>query len=158
MSGRHHALDHRDQPSAEQAGRARYRAIRRIGQNDAARYRRVRDRRRGNLPRADLRCLDPADGTEHWRKEGLGYFHIGVAATGDGKLLLLDDSGNLLLAEAEREGFKELARAKVCRGTFVDPVLSGGCVFVRDDREVVCLQLPSPQDADNEKSPPEDER
>jgi outer membrane protein assembly factor BamB len=24
------------------------------------------------LPRADLRCLDPADGTEHWQKQGLG--------------------------------------------------------------------------------------
>lgn len=92
------------------------------------------------LPRADLRCIDVATGKEKWQKQGLGYFHVGVIATADGKLLLLDDAGNLTLAEAA-DGFKQLARSKVCGGTFVNPVLSNGKLFARDGKEVVCVDL-----------------
>ena len=60
------------------------------------------------------------------------------------KLLLLDDAGTLLLAEPARDGFRELARAKVCRGTFVNPALADGLLYVRDDQEVICLRLPPP--------------
>jgi outer membrane protein assembly factor BamB len=103
------------------------------------------------LPRADLRCLDLAKGEELWRKDGLGYFHVGVISTGDGKLLLLDDGGYLILAEATREGFKQLAKSAICRGTLSNPSLSDGCVYVRDDKEVIGLQL-SPS-ADVQKRP-----
>jgi outer membrane protein assembly factor BamB len=93
------------------------------------------------LPRADVRCLDPSDGKELWRKEGLGYFHVGLIATANDRLLLLDDSGKLILAGAGRDGFRELCRAKVCGGTFANPVLVDGRLIVRDDKELVCLQL-----------------
>ncbi|MGE3314810.1 MAG: PQQ-binding-like beta-propeller repeat protein [Planctomycetaceae bacterium] len=96
------------------------------------------------LPRADLRCIEITSGKEKWRKESLGYFHIGVILTGDRKLLLLDDGGNLTLAETEK-GFKQLARAKICGGTFVNPVLSNGKLFARDGKEVVCVELPLAQ-------------
>ncbi len=93
------------------------------------------------LPRTDLRCLDLAKGDELWKQEGIGYYHVGVITTGDGKLLLLDDGGNLILAEPTREAFKQLAKSPVCRGTLTNPALSGGCVYVRDDKEVICVQL-----------------
>ena len=93
------------------------------------------------LPRADVRCLNAVSGKELWHKEGLGYFHVGVIVTGDGKLLLLDDAGNLTLADPA-ESFKALSRSKVCRGTFVNPVLSDGKLYARDDAKVVCVQLP----------------
>lgn len=92
-------------------------------------------------PRADLRCLDLAKGDELWKKEGLGYYHMGPIVTGDGKLLILDDGGNLLLAEGSREGFKELAKAKICRGAFCNPAVASGRLYVRDDRELICLDL-----------------
>ena len=36
---------------------------------------------------------------------------------------------------------KEIARAKVCGGTLVSPALADGRLFVRDDKEVICLRL-----------------
>ncbi len=93
------------------------------------------------LPRTDLRCLDLSNGDELWKREGIGYYHVGVITTGDGKLLLLDDGGNLILAESTREAFKQLAKSQICRGTLTNPALSGGCVFARDDKEVICVQL-----------------
>src|SRR5262249_35524117 len=95
------------------------------------------------LPRADLRCLEPTTGKELWRKDNLGYFHFGVVAAANGRLLALDDGGTLILAEVTCKGFKELAKAKVCRGTFNSPALSDGRLFIRDDHEVICLDMGS---------------
>jgi outer membrane protein assembly factor BamB len=97
------------------------------------------------LPRADVRCLDLVTGDELWRRDGLGYYHAGLITTGDGKLLMLDDGGNLVLAEVTREDYKQLSKAQVCRGTLSNPALAGGCVYVRDDKEVVCLRLAAAQ-------------
>jgi outer membrane protein assembly factor BamB len=96
------------------------------------------------LPRADVRCLDLETGEELWHQQGLGYFHVGVIRTGDNRLFLLDDAGNLVLAEAGRSGYRELAKSQVCRGTLINPALSDGRVYVRDDRELICVELSSP--------------
>ncbi|QDT56957.1 outer membrane biogenesis protein BamB [Caulifigura coniformis] len=101
------------------------------------------------LPRADLVCIDLESGSELWSRAALGYFHAGVIMTGDGKLLILDDSGNLVLAEAAKDRFVELAKAKVCRGTFVNPAISGGLVYVRDDQELIALRVPATARAEN---------
>lgn len=97
------------------------------------------------LPRADVRCLDPLNGDELWKKDGLGYFHAGLIVTGDDKLLILDDSGKLILANSGRDGYQELCKSKVCGGTFCAPTLSDGHVIVRDGQEIVCLKMESPQ-------------
>ncbi|MBM4074395.1 MAG: hypothetical protein FJ267_01970 [Planctomycetes bacterium] len=95
------------------------------------------------LPRADLLCLDSQSGDELWKKQGLGYFHAGIIVTANDKLLILDDAGNLILAEANRQGYQELSKSKVCGGTFCNPTLADGYVVVRDGQEVVCLNLES---------------
>lgn len=92
------------------------------------------------LPRADVRCIDPTAGKERWLKSGLGYFHVGLIALADGKLLLLDDAGKLSLAETT-PAFKSLCSAKVCGGSFVNPVLADGKLYVRDAKEVHCIDL-----------------
>jgi outer membrane protein assembly factor BamB len=48
----------------------------------------------------------------------------------------------LTLLDADRNGAKEIARAKVCGGTLMTPALANGRLYVRDDKEVICLQLP----------------
>jgi outer membrane protein assembly factor BamB len=96
------------------------------------------------LPRADLRCLDPVTGKELWKKQNLGYFHFAVMAVADGRVLILDDAGNLILAQVTRKGYQELAKAKVCLGTFNSPALANGRLYVRDNVEVICLDLNSP--------------
>ena len=93
------------------------------------------------VPRADLACVDLRTGTQHWKREGLGYFHFGLVRTGDGKLLMVDDLGTLRLAEASPAGYKELCKAKVCDGSMVAPALAGGRLFVRDDKGVHCIDL-----------------
>jgi outer membrane protein assembly factor BamB len=94
------------------------------------------------LPSTSISCLDPKTGKLLWKKEKVGYFHAGLIRTGDGKLLSLNDSGLLTLLEVDGKGAKEVARAKVCGGTLVCPALSGGRLYVRDDKELICLQLP----------------
>jgi outer membrane protein assembly factor BamB len=93
------------------------------------------------LPAASLTCVDVKSGKQLWSKKPVGYFHASVVRTGDGKLLVLSDAGNLSLLEPDDKGARELARAKVCGGTLVSPALADGRLYVRDDKEVICLQL-----------------
>ena len=93
------------------------------------------------LPSASLSCLDSKSGKLLWSKNGVGYFHAGVIRTGDGRLLVLNDSGKLTLLEVDAKGSKELATATVCGGTLVNPALADGRLYVRDDKELICLKL-----------------
>jgi outer membrane protein assembly factor BamB len=93
------------------------------------------------IPRADLVCVDQTTGKVLWTKEGVGYFHFGVIRTGNGKLLVLDDSGNLTLLDATAGEYKELCKAAVCGGSLTAPALSGGRLYARDDGGIVCVQL-----------------
>jgi outer membrane protein assembly factor BamB len=92
-------------------------------------------------PEVALRCVDMKDGKVLWSKEKIGYYHAGIVRMGDNRLLVLDDAGNLILADADAKSYRELCRSKVCGGTFSVPAVSGGRVFVRDDKEVLCLEF-----------------
>ena len=92
-------------------------------------------------PMATLRCIEVKTGKEKWNQPKVGFFHAGLVRTGDDKLLLLDDAGLLRLIEHDTTSFRELAQAKVCGSTFVTPALANGCLFVRDNKEIVCVQL-----------------
>ena len=61
----------------------------------------------------------------------------------DGKLVILTTSGELIVAAASAEGYKQLARAKVLSGKcWTPPVLAGGRVFCRNhEGELVCVDL-----------------
>jgi outer membrane protein assembly factor BamB len=96
------------------------------------------------LPRADLVCLDQKTGKELWKQKGVGYFHFGLIRTGNDKLLVLDDKGNLELLEASRKEYRELCQAKVCGGNLVTPAFAGGHLYARDDKEIICVQLAQP--------------
>ncbi|MES2790507.1 MAG: PQQ-binding-like beta-propeller repeat protein [Planctomycetota bacterium] len=93
------------------------------------------------VPSAALRCVDLKSGKELWKKEGIGYFHAGIIRLGDGKLLILDDSGLLRLAETDEKGYHELCTARICGGTLINPSFAEGRVFARDDKELVSVPL-----------------
>ena len=93
------------------------------------------------IPSASLKCVDLKSGKEMWAKKAIGAFHAGVIRTGNDRLLVLDDTGTLRLAEANPKGYHELAKSKVCGGTFSAPALSDGRLYIRDDKEVLCLKL-----------------
>jgi outer membrane protein assembly factor BamB len=93
--------------------------------------------------KADLRCVEAATGKELWKKEKVGKYHAALLRTGNDKLLMLDDSGELVLLEPSAKEYKELARAKVCGPeTWAHPALAGGRLYVRDRDNLICLQLP----------------
>jgi outer membrane protein assembly factor BamB len=92
---------------------------------------------------AALRCVEVKTGKELWSKPKVGKYHAALMRTGDDKLLMLDDDGNLMLLEPNAKEYKELARAKVAGAPpiWAHPALSDGKLFVRDAKELICVQL-----------------
>ena len=92
---------------------------------------------------ASLRCLRLDSGEVKWEKAGLGHAPLMAA---DGKLIIMEEQGNLIVAEASPKAFKELARAKVLDGQcWTCPVLCGGKLYCRNTGgDVVCLDLQGP--------------
>ncbi len=88
-----------------------------------------------------LRCVEAKTGKIVWEKANVGKYHAALVRTGDGKLLFLDDGGNLMLLEPSEKEYKELARAKVCGETWAHPALSDGKLYLRDDKKLICLQM-----------------
>ena len=93
------------------------------------------------LPRADVRCLEIESGEEKWIAQGIGYFHVGIIRLADGKLLTLNDAGTVALSEPQEKELVQLATGKACGGTFSNPVLSDGYLYVRDAATVTCFNL-----------------
>ncbi len=90
-----------------------------------------------------LRCVDVKTGKELWKKEKVGKFHAALLRTGDDKLLMLDDFGGLTLFDPDAKEYKELAKSKVCGATWAHPALCDGRVYLRDDKELICVQVPT---------------
>jgi outer membrane protein assembly factor BamB len=92
-------------------------------------------------PTITLRCVEAKTGAIKWEKGNVGKYHAALVKTGDGNLLLHDDGGNLTLLKPEPKQYIELARTKVCGSTWAHPALSDGRLYVRDDKNLICLQV-----------------
>ena len=80
-----------------------------------------------------------------WEKPNVGKYHAAIVRCGEAgkeRLLMLDDNGFLSLFEPNAKEYKELARSKVCGQTWAHPALVDGNVFLRDDKELICIPLP----------------
>ena len=84
-----------------------------------------------------LRCLDWKTGEIKWTEPKLGF--NGLIAVG-GKLLVLTETGDLVLVQASPDGYKELGSAHVIEGrAFTAPVFASGKVYARNTKgDVVC--------------------
>lgn len=85
-----------------------------------------------------LKCID-LEGEEAWRVRGLG---LGALSIAGGRLLVLSDEGELIIAKAGPEGFEELARKQVLESgeCWTMPVLVGGLIYCRNSKgQLVCL-------------------
>jgi hypothetical protein len=91
---------------------------------------------------AELRCIEAATGKVRWKKSSYGVAHLILA--GD-KLLIQKSDGQIALAAADPEKYRELATARVSPGpTRALPALSNGRLFVRSGSgggELLCLQV-----------------
>ena len=89
---------------------------------------------------ARLRCVELKSGKVQWTSEGFG---CGSMILADGKLIILTEDGDLVLAKASPEKYEELARAAVltnrpCRAPIA---LANGKLYGRDGRKLVCWDL-----------------
>jgi outer membrane protein assembly factor BamB len=92
-------------------------------------------------PQATLHCVEASSGKVLWSKPKLGKYHACIIRTANDKLLVLADGGDLLLLEPDPKEYKELAKAKVCGETWAHPALSNGRLYLRDAKELICLDL-----------------
>ena len=90
---------------------------------------------------ADLHCVEAKTGKSLWKRPRVGKYHASLLRTGDGKLLMLEDTGSLVLLDPDPAGYREVARSKVCGETWAHPALANGRLYLRDDKEVLCLRL-----------------
>jgi outer membrane protein assembly factor BamB len=86
-----------------------------------------------------FKCVDAANGETRWESRGLGH---GSLLYADGHLIVLGDKGALSLVEATPEGYRETARYAIFKGkTWTMPTLSGGTLYVRDEKQMVALDV-----------------
>jgi outer membrane protein assembly factor BamB len=87
---------------------------------------------------ARLRCIDARAGKVLWSKENFG---CGTIVRAGDLLLMLLESGELVLADASPKAYHERARARILKPTRAPFALADGCVFARDDERIVCLKV-----------------
>ncbi|QDU49281.1 outer membrane protein assembly factor BamB family protein [Gimesia panareensis] len=106
--------------------------------------------------RGKFRCIEFLTGKELWEQGSgrpersnnditneLGQSGIIVA---DGKLILLNERGELILLRQNPERCEILSRCNVLSGelTWTPPVLHRGCVFIRNQSRAACVYLGEP--------------
>jgi outer membrane protein assembly factor BamB len=88
---------------------------------------------------ATLRCVELETGKVRWTT---GRYGCGSLIAADGNLLILTEHGDLVLAEATPEAYREKARARVlgkpCRAHIA---LANGLLYGRDTQKLVCWNL-----------------
>ncbi|HEV8060608.1 MAG TPA: PQQ-binding-like beta-propeller repeat protein [Gemmataceae bacterium] len=90
---------------------------------------------------ATLQCVEAKTGKLLWKRPNVGKYHASLMCTGDDKLLMLEESGDLVLLQADPKEYRELSRTKVCGETWAHPALANGRFYVRDNKEMVCFSL-----------------
>ncbi|MFM8413776.1 MAG: PQQ-binding-like beta-propeller repeat protein [Planctomycetota bacterium] len=98
---------------------------------------------RDDLPPADFKCLDPATGRVLWTERDFGY---GTLIAADGKLVVAKTDGELLLVEPDPAALTIVSRCRPFGVEFAGavralPALSGGRLYLRDDRRLLCLAV-----------------
>ena len=89
-----------------------------------------------------LRCVELETGKVLWEKPNIGRYHAAIIRGADDKLLMLDDNGTLTLFEANEKEFKPVAKSKVSGPTWAHPALVDGKVYLRDEKNLICVPLP----------------
>jgi outer membrane protein assembly factor BamB len=89
---------------------------------------------------AALKCVELATGTEKWSEASIGS---GALTAADGKLIVLSEKGELMVALASPDGFKPMARAQILQGKcWTTPVLANRRLYCRDaEGDAVALDL-----------------
>ena len=88
---------------------------------------------------AILTCIEVNTGEEQWRQRGFGKGSLLLA---EGYLIILGEGGKLALAEAAPSEYKEKALFQLFDDKcWTVPTLAGGKLYLRNQKEMVCLDL-----------------
>jgi outer membrane protein assembly factor BamB len=89
-----------------------------------------------------LYCLDPATGEKRWKL--LGRYGMGQLLLRGNTLVIMTDGGDVALVAADPKAGRELARLSVFDGkkTWNTPALAGDQLFLRNQMDMACVQLP----------------
>jgi outer membrane protein assembly factor BamB len=87
-----------------------------------------------------LRCVELATGKQVWSKDRFGFGNLALA---DGHLWVATAKGELVLAEATPDGYKEKGRSTLLADSryATVPAIAGGKLFLRDREHVYCLDI-----------------
>lgn len=89
-----------------------------------------------------LKSVDADTGRIRWKARG---FRRGSLIAADGRLIVLGEGGNLALVAATPEGYVEQASARLLEGrSWTTPTLAGGRLYLRNQEEIVCVDLRRP--------------
>lgn len=89
-------------------------------------------------PVTHLTCIEAATGRRKWQELRFGK---GNAILADGKLFATTMNGELVVIKASPDKYEELGRQTVLRTTRQAPALANGRLYLRDDREIVCVDV-----------------
>ncbi len=89
--------------------------------------------------RCHLRCVELKTGKVQWSEDHFGAGHLIVA---DGKLLLLTERGELILAKTTPDKLTPISRAQIIGSDGRShPAMAGGLFYARDKNALVCVDL-----------------
>ncbi len=111
--------------------------------------------------RGSFRCINLLDGQPLWANDAenpyrpnatggedlparVGHASVIVA---DGKLILLNDTGDLILARATKTHYEELARTVILGGEicWTQPALDRGRIYARNQSRAICVYIGKPE-------------
>ena len=105
--------------------------------------------------KGELRCMELATGKRLWESLDAVGGKAGQCATAfivkhADRFILFNERGELIIADMDRDGYREVSRAKVIEPTgnafgrdlvYSMPAFADKCVFVRSDKELICVSL-----------------
>lgn len=90
----------------------------------------------------ELKCIAAQDGAEKWGDKSLGKGALTMSA--DGRMILMSEKGELVIAQANPQQFKILARAQILpKGRcWTTPALANGKIYARNAAgDLVCVDV-----------------
>jgi outer membrane protein assembly factor BamB len=99
----------------------------------------------GLAPGKRVVCVEVETGKTVWEQEGLVQTSSDRAESAflvfKDRILMLNDTGELILFAADSASYREIGRLQVCGKNWCYPAYAGGRLYVRDERELVCVEL-----------------
>ena len=95
----------------------------------------------GDFGPAFFMGINLRDGSVAWRERG---FSKATCVYADGKLIILDEDGQLALARVDPQGLTVLSKCKIAERTaWAAPTLVGSTLYIRDRKHIMALELPT---------------